>query len=609
MSVRCWRTAYRFPWQSRLPVKSRPVHHSSWSSSASSSPKRPTWHIYSVAFAATVGAGCVAYQTWDPFRYTVVAAKRCSILGKAVVLDAIDYKRTLGRTYTTPEEEQKSLSECHLRSARRILLALLANGGIFVKLGQHISSLAVLPIEWTSTMRPLQDQCHATPYDDIETMFKSDTGKSIPDWFDDFQPDPIGVASLAQVHLARDRESGQRVAVKLQHPYLVDFCDIDMAMVEFSLAWVKKLFPEFEFTWLGEEMRENLPKELNFVHEASNAAHLVSDFQDIKTSLYVPRVLFASRRILVMEFIDGGRVDDKEYLANHNIDRNKVALELSRIFSQMVHLNGWFHADPHLGNLLIRRSPIGTTSPYNFEIVMLDHGLHFDIDDNLRLNYSKLWLSLISPTTAKTIEERRKYAEIVGNIGPELYPVFQTAITGRIGLDDVGTDAGMPRPASMIDMLPQTSAELEMIRQAVLQREGMLQSVFDVLRRVPRRVLMLLKLNDLTRSLDHALATTHSNVRVFLITARYCSLAVWRDERQRLLTRLGEEGLFSPGILYEYFRRWWAFQYQYQGLHFVELYMDIEARLVLTTAWVKGLLRRGFKGAQRAAAGLDLDPM
>lgn len=70
----------------------------------------------------------------------------------------------------------------------------------------------------------------------MDTMFKLDTGKSISEWFDDFERVPIGVASLAQVHVARDRQTGKKVAVKLQHPYLVDFCDVDMAMVEFCLG-------------------------------------------------------------------------------------------------------------------------------------------------------------------------------------------------------------------------------------------------------------------------------------------------------------------------------------------------------------------------------------
>jgi hypothetical protein len=109
-------------------------------------------------------------------------------------------------------------------------------------------------------------------------------------------------------------------------------------------GWIKHWFPEFEFTWLGEEMRENLPKEMNFVHEASNAARAREDFENVRTSLYIPEVITATKRVLIMEYIQGGRVDDLAYLADHGIDRNKVALELSRIFNQMVFVNGWFHA-------------------------------------------------------------------------------------------------------------------------------------------------------------------------------------------------------------------------------------------------------------------------
>lgn len=91
-------------------------------------------------------------------------------------------------------------------------------------------------------------------------------------------------------------------------------------------------------------MRENLPKEMNFAIEASNAARTERDFAGIRTSLYIPQVLSATKRVLVMEFIEGGRADDLEYLAEYNIDRNTVALEVQRIFCRMVHLNGWFHA-------------------------------------------------------------------------------------------------------------------------------------------------------------------------------------------------------------------------------------------------------------------------
>lgn len=80
-----------------------------------------------------------------------------------------------------------------------------------------MASLVVLPNEWTSTMRPLQDQCEPTPYEDLETLFLMDMGAPVSELFDDFDPNPIGVASLAQVHIGHHRASGKQVAVKVRH--------------------------------------------------------------------------------------------------------------------------------------------------------------------------------------------------------------------------------------------------------------------------------------------------------------------------------------------------------------------------------------------------------
>ena len=125
---------------------------------------------------------------------------------------------------------------------------------------------------------------------------------------------------------------------------------VSLVTTEWLLEVVKRLFPDFEFSWLGDEMRQNLPLEMDFVHEAGNAAKVTENFKGVKrTPLYIPKVHSAAQRVLVMEFIDGGRADSKEYLAYHSIDRNHVSLELTRIFAEMVHLHGFFHADPHAG--------------------------------------------------------------------------------------------------------------------------------------------------------------------------------------------------------------------------------------------------------------------
>jgi aarF domain-containing kinase len=141
-----------------------------------------------------------------------------------------------------------------------------------------------------------------------------------------------------------------------------------------------------------------------------------------------------------MTVIDGARVDDLKYLKDHGIDRNQVSQELSKIFSQMVYINGCeysirsyvaspdffadFHADPHHGNLLIRLKAPNSSSPYKFDVVLLDHGQYFDIPDDLRVNYARFWLSLIAGNSPEVMAQRRKYARLVANISDDLVSRF-----------------------------------------------------------------------------------------------------------------------------------------------------------------------------------------
>lgn len=271
---------------------------------------------------------------------------------EAVALDVWDYKRTfrreelMGELVTLTDEQREIRSQgrrdCHRRSAERMLKALKKNSGIYVKLGQHVAAVQLLPKEWTSTMAPLQDQCFPSDIDDVDAMLREDMGLSIDELFQDFAPHPIGVASLAQVHRAIDKRTNRAVAVKIQHPDLQEFAHVDMMTVNFAINAVRYFFPDFEFSWLGEEMNEMLPLEMDFRHEATNARQTMEEFAHLKgkSSIYIPEVLWADRRCMVMEYIEGARVDDLVYLKDHSIDRNQVSQELSRIFSQMVYLNG-----------------------------------------------------------------------------------------------------------------------------------------------------------------------------------------------------------------------------------------------------------------------------
>lgn len=256
--------------------------------------------------ACTALAGTALYYNHEPSRHFICALERCGRAGLVGIRVAINYKIMLSKTYSDEEEESRAKAHCHRKSANLVLTALKKSGGIYIKLGQHAAAMVyILPPEWTSTMAVLQDQCPPTPYQEIEELFQNDMGVSIDQLFSEFDPEPIGVASLAQVHRARLRETGQEVAVKMQHPFLDEFCRIDIDTVSFIFSAIKRVFPDFGFEWLSEEMNESLPQELNFVFEANNANKVRENFKDLmkkkQTALVIPEIVWAQRRILCME--------------------------------------------------------------------------------------------------------------------------------------------------------------------------------------------------------------------------------------------------------------------------------------------------------------------
>ncbi|GAA6040136.1 hypothetical protein JCM8097_002046 [Rhodosporidiobolus ruineniae] len=508
------------------------------------------------ALIVSLAAFLALYNLYTPFRHGTIAVQRCATIGWAVIRGVIDYKLLFRKSWPETEEgrdqRHRDYEATHWSAAARLSETLRRLGGIYIKLGQHLSTVQLIPLPWSLAMKPLQDQCFPTPLNELQDLFLEETGQPMSMFFSSFDPEPIGVASLAQVHKAVDRETGRLVAVKCMHPQLEEFSAIDMKTTTFLLRLVKRIFPAFEFTWLGDEMEANLPLEMDFRHEAANAARCVNDFSDLKhTTLVLPEVLWAKKRVMAMEFIQGGRVDDIEYLAMHNIDRNAVSREIAEITSRMIYITGFFHADLHGGNLLIRPAQPGSRSPYNFETVLLDHGLYFDLPPDLRVNYAKFWLSLMASPSPSVEAARRKYAKLVANIDDEHYPLFQAAITGRAALEGATLSGEVPKNrGSLIELGENTADEKKRMRNAMVQQEGLMEALFEILRNVPRRLLMLFKVNDLNRALDLSLQTTHSPARVFLIIAQYCNLAIYLDDAAHI----------PPLSFFDRLRSWWRYE-------------------------------------------------
>lgn len=242
--------------------------------------------------------------------------------------------------------------QTHQRSASRLLSLCLINGGIFIKLGQHLSSLVyLLPREYTTTLAVLQDKCTNTPLHELEKLFINDTGSSISDTFQEFDQHPLGVASLAQVHSAVLKD-GKKVAVKIQHPHLEYYTEFDIAVCKNIIKLAKYAFPNFKLDWLGIELSQSIPQELDFRLEADNAEKSRLLFAP---RVHIPVIYSAYKRILVMEYIAGGKVDDLDYMESHGISKYSVSSELARLYGKMIFSTGFVHCGMFC--LIIRSTP------------------------------------------------------------------------------------------------------------------------------------------------------------------------------------------------------------------------------------------------------------
>lgn len=151
----------------------------------------------------------------------------------------------------------------------------------------------LLPLEWTSTFIPLQDKCPVSSIESVNELFRKDTGQSIGELFDSFEPTPTGAASLAQVHIATLKENGQKVAVKVQHPALDEWVPLDLALTRFTFSMLKRFFPDYDLEWLSKEMDFSLPQELDFRMEAQNATHASEYFKKNSDSpLVIPEGVY-----------------------------------------------------------------------------------------------------------------------------------------------------------------------------------------------------------------------------------------------------------------------------------------------------------------------------
>lgn len=503
-----------------------------------------------VLFILSLGSGVTLYNTNDSVygfvNHVYLTSQRVGVVTQATLRCFYHYKKVLNTTFQDKDLRNIEIAKCHKRCALITLHALSANGGIFIKFGQHIGAMTyLLPREWTESMVPLQDKCPESTLAEIDQMFRTDIHRSIGDMFSEFDDTPIGVASLAQVYVAKLRETGQKVAVKCQHPELKEFIPIDVILTKTVFELMDIVFPDYPLTWLGDELQSSIYTELDFTKEAENAINTQNYFKNFRkvTALKVPDVISAQKRILIMEYVEGKRLDNVEYIDEQQISRAEVSSCLSHIFNNMIFTpNVGVHCDPHGGNLAIRSVKSTKENPHNFEIILFDHGLYRYPETQMRRDYAKFWLALFDQDQ----ENMKKYAKKFANITDEQFPLFAAAITGR-SIDI----------ALHYDISTTRSNEEINVMTAGLMEGDFLPNLMSILSRIPRIVLLILKTNDLTRYLDECLKSPLGPERTFLIMTQYCSKTVFEEGCE---INDKENGKWTIHWIWSYFKLWVTFE-------------------------------------------------
>ena len=301
------------------------------------------------------------------------------------------------------KSSQKVLPQLSIAERARMVLEDL--GPTFAKLGQVLSTRPdLLPVSFVTEFKKLQDRVPPISSREISDQITLALGKTPEQIFSSFDPIPIASASIGQVHQAVLKSTNEKVVVKVQRPSIRSMIESDLDILYLLARLIENNIPEtrmYSPVGMIEEFDKAIHRELDYTVEAQNIMRFRNNFKHDRT-VYVPKLYrdFSTRNVLVIEYIEGTKISelDRTYEGKREIARNGFRSMLKQIF-----IDGFFHGDPHPGNLFVQG---------NNAIVFLDFGMMGRLDEEMRDELADLLIVVINQDVARI-------AQILAHLGTQ----------------------------------------------------------------------------------------------------------------------------------------------------------------------------------------------
>jgi len=312
--------------------------------------------------------------------------------GFGYIVEKIGIILPIGAARQSPNSDDK------MTTAQRVVMMLQELGPTFVKLGQVLSTRPdIIPSDYIKELKKLQDDVAPISFGEVKQEIEEELGCSLSDVFKSFDEIPLASASIGQVHKAVLID-GQEVVVKVRRPDIEKVITVDLEIILNLARLVEKHIPEtrvYDPVARVEEFAEAMHRELDFTCEAFNIDRFRKNFEGDNT-VYVPKVFWeaSTQKVLTIEYIQGYKITQSKDIARLGLDIEMIAENSAKAMLKQIFVHGFFHGDPHPGNILIM--PDG-------KIAFVDFGMMGRIDKYTKYQLANLIIGVINKDTQKIV--------------------------------------------------------------------------------------------------------------------------------------------------------------------------------------------------------------